>query len=422
MCKKNDLFWWISNVNILSNNIRPEQANELIKIMAANNLKTLCGLGTDKTELDLSCKGLSAGCAVLVANEVKNNAALEKLIFGGSGEVYDDSTWVSASPVALEVGMTEADLSNKNLGTGGAIIVGAWISHKDNGAMVKLDMSNNGIIGGTENAKAAGKALSNMLAVNTMLQELNISNNASYSNSDSESFVMEFAVGLGANGAMVKFDMSDNCLYAEGGKALAEALKGNQVMTELNIASNDLGEDMEDNPDMSGVIAIGNAIPTMGALTSLDISDNKLFTTRKLRNTTLKLGDKTTFEGVEWTVVSAPDSNGDFDAAQMGGVIALANAIKTNGALTHLNIDHDECTPYLIRTIIFECVAGCRLWPFIHLHNYTKKKSVEIKEINALAEAFCMNALSGRAGTCSSNVSHPLRIRWLFRIVVDHLL
>ena len=37
--------------------------------------------------------------------------------------------------------MAEVDLSNKNLGAGGAIIVGAWISHKDNGAMKKLTIS-----------------------------------------------------------------------------------------------------------------------------------------------------------------------------------------------------------------------------------------------------------------------------------------
>ena len=33
----------------------------------------------DETELDLSEKGLTAGCAVLVANEIKNNGALAKL-------------------------------------------------------------------------------------------------------------------------------------------------------------------------------------------------------------------------------------------------------------------------------------------------------------------------------------------------------
>ena len=86
------------------------------------------------------------------------------------------------------------------------------------------------------------------------------------------------------NGALVKFDVSSNVLCAEGGKAIAEALKNNQVMTDLNIASNYLSEDSDDKPDMSGVIAISNAIPTMGALTSLNISSNSLggyFDTRR---------------------------------------------------------------------------------------------------------------------------------------------
>jgi hypothetical protein len=35
--------------------------------------------------------------------------------------------------------------------------------------------------------------------------------------------------------------LESNSLCAAGGKALAEGLKGNQVITELNIASNRLG-------------------------------------------------------------------------------------------------------------------------------------------------------------------------------------
>ena len=47
-----------------------------------SNLKTLCGFSGDETELDLSNKNLSAGCGVLVANEVKNNGALATITFG----------------------------------------------------------------------------------------------------------------------------------------------------------------------------------------------------------------------------------------------------------------------------------------------------------------------------------------------------
>ena len=75
----------------------------------------------------------------------------------------------------------------------------------------------------------------------------------------------------------MKFDISNNNLYSAGAKALVGALKGNQVMTELNISSNFLGyKDGSGKIDMSGVIAIGDAIPTMRALTSLNVSDNSL--------------------------------------------------------------------------------------------------------------------------------------------------
>ena len=87
------------------------------------------------------------------------------------------------------------------------------------------------------------------------------------------------ANAIRTNGAMTKFDISNNDLCAAGGKALAEALKGNKVMKELNLAGNRMGmksSDDWDGADMSGVIAISDAIPTMGALTSLDISSNSL--------------------------------------------------------------------------------------------------------------------------------------------------
>ena len=75
---------------------------------------------------------------------------------------------------------------------------------------------------------------------------------------------------------MVKLDMSYNSIKAEGGKALAEALKDNQIMQELNVASNDLRYNSSYNSDMSGIIAIASTISTMGAMTSLNVSSNNL--------------------------------------------------------------------------------------------------------------------------------------------------
>ena len=76
----------------------------------------------------------------------------------------------------------------------------------------------------------------------------------------------------------MKFDMSNNGLYSAGAKALAGALKGNTVMTELNIATNSMGKTSNSgDADMSGVSAIADAIPTMGAMTTLNIASNYLY-------------------------------------------------------------------------------------------------------------------------------------------------
>jgi hypothetical protein len=71
--------------------------------------------------------------------------------------------------------------------------------------------------------------------------------------------------------ALTKLDISSCNLRTQGTKLLAEALKGNQLITELNIASNQMTWD-----DMSGVIAITDAISDMGTMTSLNLADNSI--------------------------------------------------------------------------------------------------------------------------------------------------
>jgi hypothetical protein len=68
--------------------------------------------------------------------------------------------------------------------------------------------------------------------------------------------------------------LKGNELQAAGGKALAEGLKGNQVITQLDISDNNLGLDSDYDADTSGVVALADAIPDMGALIALDISSN----------------------------------------------------------------------------------------------------------------------------------------------------
>jgi hypothetical protein len=98
--------------------------------------------------------------------------------------------------------------------------------------------------------------------------------------------IVSIASAISSKG-LVKLDISNSDLNAEGGTALAAVLDGNQIMTELNIANNrfcskaglSVGRMSYSNSDMSGIIAIGNSIKTMGAgaLSKLDASNNGMF-------------------------------------------------------------------------------------------------------------------------------------------------
>jgi hypothetical protein len=57
-------------------------------------------------------------------------------------------------------------------------------------------------------------------------------------------------------GALLVLSMNSNHLGVDGGKALAEGLKGNNAITELNIADNDLTYYGE---DISGIIILARA-------------------------------------------------------------------------------------------------------------------------------------------------------------------
>jgi hypothetical protein len=53
---------------------------------------------------------------------------------------YYDKGWKKPGPVTFEVGMAVADFSNKHLGAGDGIIISAWLTHRDNGALIELDI------------------------------------------------------------------------------------------------------------------------------------------------------------------------------------------------------------------------------------------------------------------------------------------
>jgi hypothetical protein len=162
------------------------------------------------------------------------------------------------------------DMFGNSKGDGPGFAQELAIGVKDNGALSVLSLKKNNLCN-----QEAGKALSEMLAVNTVLKELDVSENTYYK-CDSAGFTQELAVGISDTGALTKFDISKCDLRVAGGEALAAGLKGNQVITELNISNNALGKNSGNNVDTSGIIAIADAIPDMGALIKLDVRGNAI--------------------------------------------------------------------------------------------------------------------------------------------------
>jgi Leucine-rich repeat (LRR) protein len=206
------------------------------------------------------------------------------------------------------------------------------------GALTSLNMSSNGLL-----SEEGGTLLGEMLKGNTRLKELDVSSSGESmpldapSNTDGSRFAKELAVGIKDNGALTKFDISSNNIRAEGGKAVAAGLQGNQVITELNISGNDLGlgynSDNSEVADTSGVTALADTIPGMGALLLLNISNNHLVGENKTGRYTEKTYDSDGDTDDEAEEITEPD---------FSGVIALADGSKNNETLTTLDMSNNN--------------------------------------------------------------------------------
>jgi hypothetical protein len=134
----------------------------------------------------------------------------------------------------------------------------------------------------------------------------------------------------------MKFDVSNNELRADGGNALAAALKGNQVITELSIASNWLSYNSRGDVDMSGVNAISDVISDMGALSVLNLASNNLGELVLPEAWTKKFEQ---FDGKrQWVFTHADGTKQIEHPGKPEGIIALGNAIPDMRALTSLNL------------------------------------------------------------------------------------
>jgi Ran GTPase-activating protein (RanGAP) involved in mRNA processing and transport len=155
-------------------------------------------------------------------------------------------------------------------------------------------------------------------------------------------------------GALSVLSMKSNSLGVEGGKALAEGLKGNSVITELNIADNNLANY---GRDMSGVIILADVIKDMGALSSANLlmSDIGSKQAQALANILKEHA----------TLKSLCGNKGDETELDMGGkgmsawdAIMLAPEIADNGALSKLDLSRNRIPVVLARELNSTCKAN----------------------------------------------------------------
>jgi hypothetical protein len=246
---------------------------------------------------------------------------------------------ITPQPATLEVGMTEADFSDKHLGASGAIIISAWITHKDNGAMTSLDLANNNI--GT----------------------IVMSDGWQYDNDTNEYWKK-------VDGAeQVSKDLPEGC-GPLGVIAVANAIKDMRAISSLNLLKNDMGTDQA-----KALVSILKEHPTLKSLcgnkgdeTELDMSgkmkgaadaimlvpeiiDNGAMTSLNVSNNSLGVAAGWAFSSGRWWLNGnyPPGHSGTNPCSQLpaagsevSGVILLADTIKNNGALTKIDLSRNN--------------------------------------------------------------------------------
>jgi hypothetical protein len=265
--------------------------------------------------------------------------ALSKLIFGGD-HFFDSDTdeSITPEPAILEVGMSEADFSNRNLGAGGAIIIAAWITHKDRGGLSVLSLKENRLA-----TKEGGKALAQALANNSTLKELDVSSNVwkerGRDKGDGPGFVQELAVGLIDNGAISSVNVLGNKIGIAQAQVLAAILKEHPALkslcghrgdeTELNMSGKKIG--------VEGAIILAPEIVDNGVLSVANVMGNKIG-----KKQLVKLEDIMRFKPNLVSLCGIADDATEADLSGLvmdaGDAATLASELPDKGAMTALNL------------------------------------------------------------------------------------
>jgi hypothetical protein len=244
--------------------------------------------------------------------------------------------------------MTEADFSNKNLGDGGAIIISAWMTHKDNGTMTSLHVGKNNI---------PEKEMREIMAITMSMEGMKILCEIPFKDK-----------------TLTELDVSGKNLGLEGALVVADYLDGNGALLHLDVSKNGIGELVYVDPgwtkgryadaykythtngqvqaeepakEAKGAIAVANAISDNGAISSVNLLKNEIGIEQAQRlvsilkaHPTLKslCGNK----GNETELDMSGKMNLGDEAYGAEDAIMLVAEIVGNGALLKLGISEND--------------------------------------------------------------------------------
>ena len=158
--------------------------------------------------------------------------------------------------------------------------------------------------------------------------------------------------------------MADNKMASkEAGKALAEALTANSTLKELDVSSNtwtERGRPKGDGPGFAQELAIG--VAASRALTSLNISANHIGQLVLPAGWTIDQNGYNSWHGKDKWIYKHTDGREQkgLHPGKPEGVIALANAIKNNGALVTVTVNKFALPVQDIETKKAELDLSCK--------------------------------------------------------------
>jgi Ran GTPase-activating protein (RanGAP) involved in mRNA processing and transport len=203
--------------------------------------------------------------ALAMIDAAKENGSLTQLNLSDNQILSEGVGKALAQLLQHNTTLTELDLSDNGNRFKAAdatqFIQGCFVGLRDSRTLSRLSMRNNNLM-----TRASGKELSNILASNSAIKEIDLSNNYdSFDASDPGGFVEELSVGLRNNDSLVTLSLSDNRFEcANTGTALGGVLKDNTTLEELDISECGLSLDFAS--------AFVDGLAASKALTSLDIS------------------------------------------------------------------------------------------------------------------------------------------------------